>query len=416
MTILSVVIPAYNEESGIAEIANRVLRVREDLEKAGIAELELLVVDDGSKDRTALIAGEIEGVRLIRHAKNRGYGAALKTGFSQAKGELIGFLDADGTYPPEYFPQLCQEAMRGNDLVIGSRMAGAESEMPFTRRVGNLFFATLLTLVGHQRVSDSASGMRVFKKDILERIYPLPDGLNLTPVMSTRAVHEGIRMVEVPIPYSERLGRSKLSVVRDGSVFLQSMIWTVLTYNPVRILGVIGLLGVIFALAVGIGLIIARVNGITTLGPGGVLAVYAALVFGTTGVSIFALGSTFNYLVSLFYEQPIRQGLFGRPLFNPSIDHSFGWFGLLALVSGLLIAGMSIVLGISGWELNRLWLYLLGSALFILIGVQLIIYWILMRVLEELSQREELTRKDLGLETDPARRIPAILGEEPTVS
>jgi len=416
MTILSVVIPAYNEESGIAEIANRVLRVREDLEKAGIAELELLVVDDGSKDRTALIAGEIEGVRLIRHAKNRGYGAALKTGFSQAKGELIGFLDADGTYPPEYFPQLCQEAMRGNDLVIGSRMAGAESEMPFTRRVGNLFFATLLTLVGHQRVSDSASGMRVFKKDILERIYPLPDGLNLTPVMSTRAVHEGIRMVEVPIPYSERLGRSKLSVVRDGSVFLQSMIWTVLTYNPVRILGVIGLLGVIFALAVGIGLIIARVNGITTLGPGGVLAVYAALVFGTTGVSIFALGSTFNYLVSLFYEQPIRQGLFGRPLFNPSIDHSFGWFGLLALVSGLLIAGMSIVLGISGWELNRLWLYLLGSALFILIGVQLIIYWILMRVLEELSQREELTRKDLGLETDPARRIPVILGEEPTVS
>src|SRR3972149_6041440 len=187
MTILSVVIPAYNEESGIAEIADRVLRVREDLEKAGIAELELLVVDDGSKDRTALIAGEIGGVRLMRHAKNRGYGAALKTGFSQAKGELIGFLDADGTYPPEYFPQLCQEAMRGNDLVIGSRMAGAESEMPFTRRVGNLFFATLLTLVGHQRVSDSASGMRVFKKDILERIYPLPDGLNLTPVMSTRA-------------------------------------------------------------------------------------------------------------------------------------------------------------------------------------------------------------------------------------
>jgi glycosyltransferase involved in cell wall biosynthesis len=416
MTTLSVVIPAYNEESGIAEIANRVLRVKDDLEKAGVAELELLVVDDGSKDKTALIAGEIEGVRLVRHPKNRGYGAALKTGFSQAKGELIGFLDADGTYPPEYFPQLCQEAMRGNDLVIGSRMAGAESEMPFTRRVGNFFFATLLTLVGHQRVSDSASGMRVFKKEVLERIYPLPDGLNLTPVMSTRAVHEGIRMVEVPIPYSERLGRSKLSVVHDGRVFLQSMIWTVLTYNPVRILGVIGLLGVLFALVVGLGLIIARVSGVTTLGPAGVLAVYAALVFGTAGVSIFALGSTFNYLVSLFYKQPIRQGLFGRPLFNPSIDHYFGWFGLVALFCGLLIAGISIGLGIYGWEMNRLWLYLLGSALFILIGVQLIIYWILMRVLEELSQREELTRKDLGLEPEQARKVPITMGEEPSVS
>jgi len=306
--------------------------------------------------------------------------------------------------------------MRGNDLVIGSRMAGAESEMPFTRRVGNFFFATLLTLVGHQRVSDSASGMRVFKKEVLERIYPLPDGLNLTPVMSTRAVHEGIRMVEVPIPYSERLGRSKLSVVHDGRVFLQSMIWTVLTYNPVRILGVIGLLGVLFALVVGLGLIIARVSGVTTLGPAGVLAVYAALVFGTAGVSIFALGSTFNYLVSLFYKQPIRQGLFGRPLFNPSIDHYFGWFGLVALFCGLLIAGISIGLGIYGWEMNRLWLYLLGSALFILIGVQLIIYWILMRVLEELSQREELTRKDLGLEPEQVRKVPITMGEEPSVS
>jgi hypothetical protein len=72
---------------------------------------------------------------------------------------------------------------------------------------------------------------------VLARIYPLPDGLNLTPVMSTRAVHEGIQMAEVPIPYSERLGRSKLSVVHDGSLFLRSMVWTVLSYNPVRILG-----------------------------------------------------------------------------------------------------------------------------------------------------------------------------------
>jgi glycosyltransferase involved in cell wall biosynthesis len=193
MTTLSVVIPAYNEENGIAEIAGRVLSVKDDLHKAGVEDLELLVVDDGSGDGTAEIAGQIDGVRLIRHVKNKGYGAALKTGFSKANGELIGFLDADGTYPPEYFPQLCQKAMNGSELVIGSRMSGAESKMPVTRRVGNFFFASLLTLIGRQKVSDSASGMRVFKRNILERIYPLPDGLNLTPVMSTRAVHEGIQ-------------------------------------------------------------------------------------------------------------------------------------------------------------------------------------------------------------------------------
>lgn len=400
MTTLSVVIPAYNEENGIAEIAGRVLSVKDDLKKSGIDDLELLVVDDGSGDNTAEIVMKMNGVRLIRHEVNKGYGAALKTGFSNAKGELIGFLDADGTYPPEYFPQLCVKALNGSDLVIGSRMAGAESKMPLTRRIGNLFFATLLTLIGQQRVSDSASGMRVFKREILERIYPLPDGLNLTPVMSTRAVHEGIQMMEVPIPYDERVGSSKLSVVRDGSVFLQSIVWTVLTYNPVRIFGIIGLIGILFSLVVAAALVIARMSGITSLGAWGVAAVYAAMVVGITGISLFALGSTFNYLVSLFYEQPIRQGLFGRPIFNPSLDHYFGWFGLIAFLLGVILGGVSTVLGVNGWDIARLWLYLLGSAMFILVGVQLIIYWILMRVLEELSRREELTSKDMGTQVE----------------
>lgn len=395
MTTLTVVIPAYNEERGIAEIAQRVLSVRPALVDAGVSELELIVVDDGSRDQTARIAGGIPGVRLVRHTTNKGYGAALKTGFSQATGELIGFLDADGTYPPEYFPQLCTKAMNGSDLVIGSRMAGADSKMPITRRIGNIFFAGLLSIVGRQRVSDSASGMRVFKREILERIYPLPDGLNLTPVMSTRAIHEGVSMAEVPIPYSERVGRSKLSVVRDGRIFLQSMIWTVLTYNPVRILGLIGLGGVAIALVVGLGLVIARLSGVTTLGPLGVAALYWAMISGVAGISIFALGVTFNYLVSLFYKRPIRQGLFGKPIFDPSLDHHFGWIGLVGVLVGFALGIISLVLGLSGWEVARLWLYMLGSAMFLLVGIQLIIYWILMRVLEELSQRDELAKKDM---------------------
>jgi glycosyltransferase involved in cell wall biosynthesis len=395
MTTLSVVIPAYNEEKGIAEIAQRVLSIREALTNVGVGDLEVIVVDDGSRDGTAQIAGSIQGVRLVRHVTNKGYGAALKTGFSHAQGELIGFLDADGTYPPEYFPQLCVKAMNGSDLVIGSRMAGAESSMPFTRRVGNLFFAGLLTLMGRQYVSDSASGMRVFKREVLERIYPLPDGLNLTPVMSTRAIHEGIQMAEVAIPYSERVGRSKLSVVRDGRIFLQSMIWTVLTYNPVRILGLIGLGGVAVAGIVGLGLVIARLRGVTSLKPLDVAALYWALISGVAGISIFALGVTFNYLVSLFYKQPIRQGLFGKPIFNPPLETHFGWMGAVGFVIGLALGVISLVLGISGWEISRFWLYMLGSAMFILLGVQLMIYWLLMRVLDELSQREDLSRKDM---------------------
>ena len=397
MTTLSIVIPAYNEEHGIAEIARRVLSVSTDLKKAGIAHLELLVVDDGSRDRTAEVASAIPGVDLIRHPMNRGYGAALKTGFSKASGDLIGFLDADGTYPPEYFPQLCVAALNGTDLVIGSRMAGEDSQMPITRRIGNLFFATLLSLLGRQKVTDSASGMRVFKREILEQIYPLPDGLNLTPVMSTRALHEGVSISEVPIPYSERVGRSKLSVIRDGRIFLQSMVWTALSYNPVRILGLLGLGGLVAAALVFLGLLFTRLNGITSLGPWGVVALFVALISAVAGFDLFALGVTFNYLVGLFYKKPIRQGLFGKPIFKTPLDQQFGWMGMLSLVVGLVIGIGSLALGIEGWEIERLWFYLLGSALIFLIGVQLVIYWLLLRVLDELNQREFLTKQDMGL-------------------
>jgi glycosyltransferase involved in cell wall biosynthesis len=398
MTALSIVIPAYNEEDGIAEIASRVLAVKDDLAKAGVSLKELLVVDDGSRDRTAEVAAQIEGVTLIRHPRNKGYGGALKTGFSAAQGDLVGFLDADGTYPPEYFPQLCRLAMNGADLVIGSRMAGEKSQMPPMRRLGNLFFAGLLTLITHQRVTDSASGMRVFKRSMLEQMYPLPDGLNLTPVMSTRAIHEGIRIAEVPIPYSERVGRSKLSIIHDGRVFLQSMIWTALAYNPVSILGKIGLTGVGLALLATLALIVARLSGVTNLGPVEVAGLFAAMVAGVVGVSVFALGVTFNYLVSLFYNRPVRQGLFGKPMFKTPLDRQFGWMGLLATLAGIVIGAASATLSLNGWEVARLWLYLMGSAMLTLVGVQLMIYWVLLRVLEELSTRDLRAKKDLGIE------------------
>lgn len=398
MTVLSVVIPAYNEENGIAEIASRVLSVGPALRKVGVDRLELLVVDDGSRDRTAEVAHKMAGVTLIRHPKNRGYGAALKTGFSRASGELIGFLDADGTYPPEYFPLLCQVALGGADLVIGSRMAGEESKMPVTRRMGNFFFANLLSLLSHQKVTDSASGMRVFKREILRQVYPLPDGLNLTPVMSTRALHEGVNIKEVPIPYSERVGRSKLSVIRDGSIFMQSMLWTVLSYNPVRILGLLGLGGLGIASIVFLWILYIRfINGVTVLSPWGVAALFLALISTITGVNLLALGITFNYLVALFYKTPIRQGLFGKPIFKTPLDRQFGWMGLAAIFSGPAVALTALALGAQGWEIGRLWFYMVGSAMIFLVGVQLVVYWLLLRILEELSQREMLTQQDIGL-------------------
>ena len=396
MEILSVVIPAYNEADGIAHIVERVLATRPALREAG-ADVELIVVDDGSRDRTAEIAAGYTDVCLVRHEANHGYGAALKTGFAHARGTWLGFLDADGTYPPEFFPSLLAAGQdRRADLVIGSRMAGAESEMPVSRRVGNLFFATLVSLIGNHRISDSASGMRIIRRQALPRLYPLPDGLNFTPVMSTRALHEDLKMVEVPIPYAERVGRSKLTILGDGTRFLQSIVWTALDYNPVRVLGAVGVVSVLLAVLIGLGLIVARLQGITQLGTWGALAVFAAQVLAVAGVSIFSLGATFNYLVSLFHKEPVRQGLFGKPIFDPPLDRKFGWMGLLGMLAGVTLGCVSLGLGLAGWPVSRLWLYLVGSAMLVLVGLQLMISWVVMRVLEGLNQRELLVLADMN--------------------
>jgi glycosyltransferase involved in cell wall biosynthesis len=395
--VLSVVIPAYNEEDGIAEIMERVLSIRPMLADAGVSDLELIVVDDGSCDKTADIAAGYPDVRLICQPVNRGYGAALKTGFSSARGNLLGFLDADGTYPPEHFPNLCRVALDEEaDLVIGSRMAGAESEMPLVRRVGNFIFANLVSLLGNHRVSDSSSGMRIIRKEALPRLYPLPDGLNFTPVMSTRALHEEISWVEVPIPYKERVGRSKLSVVRDGTRFLYTIVWTALNYNPVRILGGISLglaavSAIIAAIVVGM-----RLSGITHLGQWGVIGVFIASLSAVSAVTLFSLGATFNYLVSLFHKRPVRQGLFGKPIFKNPLDRHFGWMGLVAMVAGLVAGVSSLTLSLGGWTIERLWFWGLGAAMLLVVGLQLIVFWLIMRVLEELSQREIQVAQDMN--------------------
>ena len=392
---LSVIIPAYNEEGGIAEILDRVLSIRPGLEAIGMEGPEVLVVDDGSRDRTREIVATYPNVRLLCHEKNRGYGGALKTGFRHSTGNLLAFLDADGTYPPESFPELCQVALNGADVVIGSRMAGAKSEMPAVRRLGNFIFATLVTLIGAQRVSDSASGMRVFHRDVLDRMYPLPDGLNFTPVMSTRAIHENLNMVEVPIAYSERVGRSKLSVVNDGLRFFNSIVWTALSYNPVRILGMIGLAGVAIAVATAAALVALRLSGVNRLGSWGVFAVFSGLVLGVTGVTLFNLGAMFNYLVTLFQKRPVKQGLLGKPIFDPPLDRQFWWIGGVAVLVGTLVGISSLVLSFNGWDMSRLWFWLMIGAMLTLVGVQLLVSWIVMRVLEELSQREVLVEMDL---------------------
>lgn len=393
---LSVVIPALNEENGIADIIERVLSTKEALASAGVSDLELIVVDDGSTDRTPEIVESYPEVVLVRHPVNKGYGAAIKTGFRHAKGDLLAFLDADGTYPPEYYPQLCQPILNdGADLVIGSRMAGADSDMPPVRRLGNTIFAALVSVISNRRVTDSASGQRVLRSDVLAHLYPLPDGLNFTPVMSTRAMHEHIKVVEVPIPYMERVGASKLSVVHDGMRFLNTILMTAMTYNPARILGLIGAglvsLGIFSSLYRTLRRSPARREDSQ------LASWFAGLVFTAAGINLFSIGAVFNYIVSLFHKRPVRQGLFGRPLFKKPLEKQFGWLGLGSVLSGGLFYSLYVW---RRWRKPRNevapWFVPAASTVLVLSGIQLITSWLLTLVLSELTDRETRAQSDLG--------------------
>lgn len=393
MTMLSVVIPAYNEEDGIAEIVDRVLAVEPKLKEIGI-DLECVVVDDGSKDRTAeIVAGYGARVHLIRQP-NRGYGGALKTGFQAARGELLGFLDADSTYPPEYFPQMCQVALNGADLVIGSRMAGERSEMPLVRRVGNTIFATLLSLVAGVQISDSASGQRVIRREALPVLYPLPDTLDFTPAMSTRALHENLKMVEVPIPYKERSGRSKLSVVRDGLRFFKSIVWTALTYNPVRIFGGLGGIMLVVALLLAALVVGLRFTGTET--GWNFPALFGALVLAVGGVTLYTTGTSFSYIVALFHKRPIRQGMFGPRGNGRKIEKHYWWLGILAVLAGVAVYAAAVAFDLTNPVNQVSWFAPVASAMLVLAGLQLVSAWSVSRVLAELSLREGHAERDLS--------------------
>jgi hypothetical protein len=265
--------------------------------------------------------------------------------------------------------------------------------MPLVRRIGNTIFAALVSIISNRRVTDSASGQRVFRREILSHLYPLPDGLNFTPVMSTRAMHEHIKVVEVPITYSERVGRSKLSVVHDGFRFLNSILMTALTYNPARLFGLGGfgliLLGVFVAL-LSLLLSVPNINGklFATL--------FAGLVLVSAGVNIFSTGTLFNYIVSLFHKRQIRQGVLGRPIFQTPIERHFGWVGTSLIIGGILIYGLA------AWQQWTIpgsmapWFAPAVSTILVLTGLNLVTSWLLIIVLAELSQRESKAEEDLG--------------------
>jgi transcriptional regulator with AAA-type ATPase domain/glycosyltransferase involved in cell wall biosynthesis len=241
---LLIAIPALNEEDSISQIIERCLEARGNIiRNSPVAEVEITVISDGSTDRTVELASSFKPrINLVVFEKNRGYGAAIKEAWRQSDAELLSFLDADGTCDPNFFVALCQTLVDQQAcVVLGSRLHSG-SKMPLIRRIGNVIFASLLSVFSSSRVRDSASGMRVVRRDCLERLLPLSDGLDFTPAMSAQCILAAdLPIREIAMPYAERAGRSKLHVVGDGLRFLGVILKTALLYRPSRVLGLVAL-------------------------------------------------------------------------------------------------------------------------------------------------------------------------------
>jgi len=335
---LSIVIPAYNEEDAIESIITRCLNAStEIISKTPVNDVEIIVVSDGSVDKTVDRAKAFEpSIKLIAYVPNRGYGAALKTGFHEAKGDLVSFLDADGTCDPLYFIDMVNKMETDNaDIVIGSRM-GKNSKMPRIRRFGNTVFVNLIKFLSKQELTDSASGMRVIKKNRLNEIYPLPDGLHFTPAMSVKALFDSnLKISEVDMTYKERVGESKLSVFKDGFRFLRVILEAALGYNPFRLLTSMSVFFFLFSASFASLLIKTVITG-EEFEEWMIYRFIAVLVTFTSGILMLIIGRITQTLMDLAnnttprtsFLRNITQNLFLR----------FGWLtGICSLIVGIII-------------------------------------------------------------------------------
>ncbi|MBI4679542.1 MAG: glycosyltransferase family 2 protein [Elusimicrobia bacterium] len=364
---LSIVLPAYNEEDAIGAAIEACLAAEPEIRKeTGLAAVEIVVVDDGSRDRTREIAAGFQRVRIVVHPRNRGYGAALMTGFEAARGDYLAFMDADGTIDPLCFIALLRELTRaGADLAIGGRLHPG-SRMPFLRSLGNHFYAAVVSRLTGVRVTDTASGVRLFSRTLLPRLLPLPEGLHFTPAMTARAACMGAKIVETPIPYAERLGRSKLNVLADGMRFLRVILGIVFSYYPLRIFGPAGL---VFA-AVALGYAVRPVSQYLALqrleDPEDMI--YRLLTIVTLAVcSLICL--TFGGLAQKLSDIAVRRG--SGFWDHPRVRDASLAAGVALVLAGVLLNTRTIVEYVTSRQIHQHWIYVLTGSLTVISGTVL---------------------------------------------
>ena len=227
--MLSIIIPAYNEERGIGQTLDDLKSVL----ASQAMTYEIIVVDDASTDQTAQIVQQ-RGARLISHQKNCGYGAAIKTGVQKARHEIILITDADGTYPAKEIPAIVEQ-MKAADMVVGARV-GKQVSIPLIRRPAKWFITKLANILSNAEIPDLNSGLRAMKKELFNQfIRILPDGFSLTTTITIASHANHYQVRYIPIRYLKRQGKSKIRPIQDTLNFILLIIRTILLFNPLKI-------------------------------------------------------------------------------------------------------------------------------------------------------------------------------------
>ena len=227
--LVSVVIPAFNEEQAVGMVVERACKV---LEELGLA-YEVIVVDDGSDDGTAFLSG-MRGARVIGNGCRMGKGVALKTGFHACRGDVIVTLDGDGAHQPEEIPRLLEPIINGGfDLSIGLRVFSSEiSPMVKFRMLDNSIFSYFISLFAGRKVVDSQSGFRAFRADLVRGVELSSRRFEIESEMLVNAIRNGCRFVEVPITVRDGSSPSKVNVFADGLIiFSKTLLGVIFSYR-----------------------------------------------------------------------------------------------------------------------------------------------------------------------------------------
>lgn len=229
--LVSIVIPVYNEEEALGHDLDTILAAM-----AGSGyEYEVLVVDDGSQDRTAEIVRARPQVRLIQHASNRGTGAALNTGIRQARGNIIVMTDGDGTYPNQDIPRLLSH-IGECDMVVGAR-SREYGRLRWLRWTTKTFIRLLASYLVETRIPDLNSGLRVMKRELIERYWHLlPRGHSWVSTITLAHLSDGYAVKFVPIDYYPRRSKSSFHPLADTYNYILLVIRTIMYFNPLKVL------------------------------------------------------------------------------------------------------------------------------------------------------------------------------------